>query len=61
MSATTKLREHKCADGRCPVGIDSLREISLTPHERLKIFSTLKAEIYELKKKRYLLLNQPSL
>ena len=36
---------HECIDGRCPVGIDSVKKIGLTPQEKRAIFFCLKNEI----------------
>lgn len=40
----------KCPDGRCPVGIDSVKEIALTPQEKRNIYFKLKNQIFKQKK-----------
>jgi hypothetical protein len=45
-----------CIDGRCPVGIDSLKKIGLTPKEKRAVYFGLKEEIF---KQKQLLKNLP--
>jgi len=40
---------HECIDGRCPVGVDSVKEIVLSKKEKRAIFVYLKREIGKLK------------
>lgn len=40
-----KNKAHECIDGRCPVGIDSVKKIGLTPQEKRAIFFCLKKEM----------------
>lgn len=41
--------DHQCIDGRCPVGIDSVKKIGLTPQEKRTIFFYLKKEMKKSK------------
>ncbi len=42
-------KRYKCADGRCPVGIDALREKALTLPEKRAIYFKLKDQIFKQK------------
>ena len=42
---------HECIDGRCPVGIDTVKEIGLSPLEKRAIFFALQKEIDKTKEK----------
>jgi hypothetical protein len=44
-----KLRIHETIDGRCPVDIDRVAEIGLSPLEKRAIFITLSREIEKTK------------
>ena len=52
MELEKKQLHNVCPDGRCPEGIESLKEITLTPQEKRAIFFSIKRKIFDLKIKR---------
>lgn len=44
-----KNRGDKCPDGLCPVGVDAIREIILTPQEKRAVYFRLKDQIFKQK------------
>ncbi|MEK7135206.1 MAG: hypothetical protein AAB780_00675 [Patescibacteria group bacterium] len=44
-----QIRIIKCPDGLCPAGIDTLKEVTLTPEEKRSIYFRLKDQIFRQK------------
>jgi hypothetical protein len=56
-----KQQIHECIDGRCPVGIDRVSEIGLSPLEKRAIFFVLKKEIDKAKEAAEVEIKKPEL
>lgn len=45
-----QFKDDNCIDGRCPVGVDAIKEIGLSPLEKRAIFFSLESMIKRTRK-----------